>query len=100
MTTEHTNADGATQPLGVGSSEGLGLAPKRADFDFRHNHWGHALYGTKENADGSWLVAGCCLPRPKVGQTALLANETLWRFRSVDLWRDPRDGFAAVIEKA
>jgi len=31
MTTEHTNTDQAAQPLGVGSSEGLGVT--RADFE-------------------------------------------------------------------
>jgi hypothetical protein len=33
MTAEHTSTDGAAQPLGLGSSEGLGLDPERALWD-------------------------------------------------------------------
>ena len=94
----------ATQPHnadeGRRSTEQLGQVPNGADFYLRQNSWGHSIYGDKENEDGSWNISGCLTPLPMTGQTVLLPNGTLWRFRAVEPWGDPRDGFAAVIEKA
>jgi hypothetical protein len=71
-----------------------------ADYDLTSgNSWGRSLYAHAKHKDGSWLVGGCLTPIPTPGQTAKFPDGKLWRFRSVEPWGNPRDGFNAVVER-